>query len=480
MGKNYSGFLPNLLIFKDSMDIFFGSIPSIPDLTHPNELMELGSIVIKILTQLAIFLIAIGVILSLINWSVKKPGDSISIPAIKTPLEQYLKWMQTLPHLILIVLVITSGFFLCSTLANRYHNWEQQRITKIATTVAGERLEQTAPKIRYEIEEPFTDYQYIEGKTIEIKSTRIVSRWMTLAGSKIQVKINQTTSPDTKQWIYSIDFVGEYQVKNQLKGVSDFFFEVPPPYGYLLLQDFQVEQNGKPLVQVNPGDYGFPFKLSPGATTNFKVSYQAQGAPRWVYQPGDQLLSNFSLNVLANFPDAEFAGAVPTVTKEGKENRQLSWVYEGNISVKNPLGIFTATDPIRNTGVIPRLLLLAPAIFLWWIILLYLSLPLTLPDVAIVAGLFFACLLTLTYSSRLIDAKLAWMLISPLLLLAVWGLGKNRQGSWVAIICTISGGILPLFGLLIPYSGITLSLAGLLSGIWLAFQHWYELGKRKI
>ncbi|WRH66764.1 MAG: hypothetical protein RSE13_25150 [Planktothrix sp. GU0601_MAG3] len=85
------------------MDIFFSSIPSIPDLTHPNELMELGSIVIKNLMKLAIFLIAIGGILSLINWSVKKPGDSISIPAIKTALEQYLKWMQTLPHLILIV-----------------------------------------------------------------------------------------------------------------------------------------------------------------------------------------------------------------------------------------------------------------------------------------------------------------------------------------------------------------------------------------
>jgi len=106
-------------------------------------------------------------------------------------------------------------------------------------------------------------------------------------------------------------------------------------------------------------------------------------------------------------------------------------------------------------------------------------LPLTLQDVAIVAGLFFACLLTLTYGSRLIDVKLAWMLISPVLLLAIWGLGKNRQGSWVAIICTISGGILPILGLLVPYSGITLSLAGLLSGIWLAFQHWYGLGKRK-
>jgi hypothetical protein len=375
--------------------------------------------------------------------------------------------------------LLISGFFLCSTLANRYHHWEQQRIAKIATTVAGERLEQTAPRIRYEIEEPFTDYRYVDGKTIEIKSTHLVSRWMTLAGSKIEVKINQTMSSDTKQWIYSVDFAGEYQVKNQLKGISQFFFEVPPPYGYLLLQNFQVEQKGKPLVQVNPGDYGFPFKLAPGETTNFKVSYQAQGAPRWVYQPGEQLLSNFRLNVVAQFPNAEFAGAVPTVTTEGGNNRQLSWVYEGNISVRNPLGIFTATSPILKTGVLPRLLLLAPGIFLWWLILLYLSLPLTLRDVVMIAGLFFASLLTLTYSSRFMDAKLAWMLISPVLLFGVWGLGKTRQASWVTMICTISGAILPILGLLVPYSGITLSLAGLLSGIWLALQHWYGLGKQK-
>lgn len=461
------------------MDIVLSNIPNLPDLTHPNELIEWGSEMMKAGINLAILLTALGVIWSLINGSVKKPGDSISVPMLKTALEQYLNWIQTLPHFILIVLLLTSSFFLCSTLANRYHHWEQQRITQIATTVAGERLEQTAPRIRYEIEEPFTDYRYVDGKTIEIKSTHLVSHWMTLAGSQIEVNINQTTSPDTKQWIYSVDFAGDYQVKNQLKGISEFFFEVPPPYGYLLLQNFQVEQNGKPLVQVNPGDYGFPFKLAPGETTNFKVSYQAQGAPRWVYQPGEQLLSNFRLNVLAQFPNAEFAGAVPTVTKEAGNNRQLSWVYEGNISVRNPLGIFTATSPILNTGVLPRLLLLAPGIFLWWLILLYLSLPLTLRDVVIVAGLFFAGLLTLTYSSRFMDAKLAWMLISPVLLFGVWGLGKNRQASWVTMICTISGAILPILGLLVPYSGITLSLAALLSGIWLALQHWHGVAQEK-
>lgn len=47
------------------------------------------------------------------------------------------------------------------------------------------------------------------------------------------------------------------------------------------------------------------------------------------------------------------------------------------------------------------------------------------------------------------------------------------------MICTISGAILPILGLLVPYSGITLSLAALLSGIWLAVQHWHGLAQEK-
>ncbi|MDJ0555238.1 MAG: hypothetical protein QNJ68_12515 [Microcoleaceae cyanobacterium MO_207.B10] len=88
-------------------------------------------------------------------------------------------------------------------------------------------------------------------------------------------------------------------------------------------------------------------------------------------------------------------------------------------------------------------------------------------------GIFFTCLLTLTYFSRLIDAKFAWSLISPILLFLVWGLGSNRQTSLAAIICTISGGILPIFALLVPYSELTLSLARLLSVVWLVILNWY-------
>jgi uncharacterized membrane protein YjjP (DUF1212 family) len=98
----------------------------------------------------------------------------------------------------------------------------------------------------------------------------------------------------------------------------------------------------------------------------------------------------------------------------------------------------------------------------------------SLKNVAIAASIFFACLLTLTYLSRFMNAQLAWAMISLILLTLTWGLGYNRSASLAAIICTIAGAVLPVFGLLVPFSGLTLSLAGLLSAIWLAVRHWYN------
>lgn len=224
----------------------------------------------------------------------------------------------------------------------------------------------------------------------------------------------------------------------------------------------------------NPGEYSFPFSLEPGAETNFRVTYQAQGGSRWVYDSAGQLLSNFRLTAIANFASADFAsGIVPNEMKTDRGSTVFTWNFDDNVAVRNPFGVFTNTNPIRNTGIIPRLLLLAPALFLWWILLLYWSLSMSIKNVAIAAGIFFACLLTLTYLSRFINAQLAWTMISLILLALTWGLGYNRNASLAAIICTIAGAILPVFALLVPFSGLTLSFAGLLSVIWLAVRHWY-------
>jgi hypothetical protein len=297
---------------------------------------------------------------------------------------------------------------------------------------------------------------------------------LTLGGSQVEVTIDQSIDVQGRRAIYLIDYNAEYKVVNQLQNINSFFFEASPPISYSLLQSYKVERNGTRLPQTSPDNYSFPFRLQPGEETRFRVSYQAQGGPRWVYNANGQLLSNFRLTAIAKFSGADFAsGILPNQIQVDGRSTPFTWIFNDNVSVRNPFGVFTNTNPISNTGILPRLLLLAPGIFLWWMLLLYLSLPVSLKNVAIASGIFFACLLSLTYLSRIINGELAWIIISLILLTLTWGLGSNRRASLAAVICTIAGAVLPVFGLLVPYSGLTLSLAGFLSAVWLAVRYWY-------
>jgi hypothetical protein len=197
-----------------------------------------------------------------------------------------------------------------------------------------------------------------------------------------------------------------------------------------------------------------------------------QGGPRWVYQANGQLLSHFQLIIDAKVDRADFAsGVVPTQISTEADAKRFTWIFADNVSVTHPFGVFTATSPVL--GILSRLLLLTPALFLWWLGLLYLSLRLDLRSVVMIAGISFAAVLTLTYLSRFISAELAWAAISCVVLGLVWGLGSNQRMSLAVVICTISGFLLPVLGLLIPYSGLTLSLAAMVSVLWLVLRHWY-------
>ncbi|MDJ0555237.1 MAG: hypothetical protein QNJ68_12510 [Microcoleaceae cyanobacterium MO_207.B10] len=292
-------------------------IPNIPDLTHPQEIIELGDRVMKV-SLILIFIIGLfSIAIAIINFSLPRLPQLEKTNFITEWANRYSRLLTALPHFILVLILLVGGFFLCSTLSNRYHNWEQAKIVKIAADVAGDRLEQIAPKVRYIVEEPYTYYQWVDNKQVEIKSTRNVDKYLNINASKIQVNINQAKDVQNLKAVYVVDFSAEYQVTNQLENIQDFFFEIPPPYGYSLLQNFPVEQNNKRLTPTSPENYSFPFSLSPGETVNFKINYQAQGAPRWIYNANNQLLSNFRLIALANFPKADFAsGIVPTETIE--------------------------------------------------------------------------------------------------------------------------------------------------------------------
>ncbi|MBD1903117.1 hypothetical protein NDI44_10145 [Trichocoleus sp. DQ-A3] len=448
-------------------------IPGLPDLTHPAELMKFGGQVLSTFLIIVFLVGALGIAIALLNFSLRRDQPEQAV-FMGEWVVRYSRLLRSLPHAALVLILMVGGFFLSSTLGNRYHHWEQARVAQVAASVAGDRLEQPAPQVRYVLKEPYTYTTQVEGKIVKVNDTREVSRLLTLSESQVQVKIDQSTDAQDRRAIYRVDYSADYKVTNPLTDISNFFFEVPPPAGYSLLQSYKVERDGTRLQQANPGDYGFPFRLEPGQTASFKVTYKAQGGPRWVYSATGQLLSNFRLTALANFPGADFAsGIIPTESKVEGQGTRFTWVFDDNVSVQNPFGVFTSTGPIRNTGILPRLLLLAPAVFLWWILLLYMSLPMSLRNVAIAGGIFFACLLTLTYLSRLIDVKVAWTLISIVLLALAWGLGSNRRASLAAVICTIAGAVVPVLGLVVPYTGLTLSVAALLGAVWLAVRHWY-------
>ena len=455
------------------MSIDAKGIPGLPDLTHPQELLQFGTQLLQSSLLLFFLIIALGVAIALISFSLRRYGTEQAVFFGQWSI-RYSQLLQGLQHLALILILLVTGFFLCSTLSNRYHDWEQAKVSQVAANVAGDKLEQISPQIRYVTEEPYVYTTQVNGKIVKVNDKQKVTRYLALASSEIQVKINQSVDVQNRSSIYQTDYTANYKVINQLSNINSFLLEVPPPNGSSILRGYKVERDGTRLKQTNNDDYSFPFRLEPGQETIFKVTYKADGGPRWVYSAANQLLSQFRLVAIANFNNADFAsGITPDDIKVDDKSTQFTWTFAENVAVKNPFGVFTSTKPIGKTGIIPRLLLLAPALFLWWILLLYLSLPMTLKNVAIAGGIFFACLLTLTYLSRVINAELAWLMMALILLALSYGLGTNRRVSLAAIICTISGVVLPVFGLLIPFTGLTLSIAGLLSAAWLAVLHWY-------
>lgn len=447
-------------------------VPALPDLTQPSQLLQFGEQLLKTIPGLLLLLVASGAVLAIINFSYRQNRAVW----LDHELDRYGHLWQGVKHGLLVLAILILGFLLCSTLANRYHHWEQDTIAQLASSVEGDRLEQPAPTFRYTVSEPYTSLTYVNGKPTEVAKQRPVDRWLALDASQIDVKIEQVKDPTTNRLIYESDFRGTYQVKNSLDQSERFVFTAPPPIGYSLLQDYRVEQNKQRLQPETPGDYNFSTQIAPGETRTFQVTYRAIGGPRWVYDAGGRSLSRFQLRILAEFANAAYAsGIIPTETQVSGGETRFIWKFADNVSVKHPFGVFTASQPIQNTGILPRLLLLAPGIALWWLLLLYLTLTLRLRDVAIAAGVFFACLLCLTYASRIMDARLIWGLLSLFLLLLGWKLGQYHRHRWAGMVVTLTGAVLPVFGFLVPYTGLTLGIAGLLSVSWLLVGYFGEI-----
>ncbi|MEM9539677.1 MAG: hypothetical protein AAGA60_09205 [Cyanobacteria bacterium P01_E01_bin.42] len=451
-------------------------VPALPDLTQPSQLIELGQQGIDIFSLLILAVGVLGGAIALIAFALR--GDAESYRRFVAEWgDRYTQLLRALPHLTLIVLLLVTSFFVGGTLSRRYHFWERAKVMVVAKSVAGDRMEQRSPRVRYRVQEPYTATFYVEGRPIEEERLRDVDRFLALSDSNIQVAIEQI--PDSQKQgenVYLTDFLGIYQVQNTLEEEREFFFEMPPPSQYSLLENFRVEREGETLSPTAPESYRFGFRLAPGEETEFRVAYEAQGSPRWVYEAYGQLLSNFRLYIEANFPNANFAsGIVPTDTQIDRNRARFTWQFEENVAVRDPFGVFTTTETVENLGMLPQLLLLAPVVLLGWLLLLYLSVSMSLADTAIAAGIFWAWVWGLTYLSRILPLIPAWLFLSLGFLALTWGLGRDRSSSLAAVISTLCGAVIPLFAFLVPQTGLTLGVAGILSAIWLAVLRWYRV-----
>jgi hypothetical protein len=471
-----SGFMPSPLLAVNAVN----GIPEIPDITQPDRLsMIVNGAPLGILVFCAI-LIGLGIALALINFSIK-PQQESSMVAMGDWIVRYSDLIRSLRHVALVFAVLAIGGVFFSTVANQYHLWEQSAFPRAAATA--QQIEQISPQIRYTVKEPFNYSENVNGKTVKVRDEKDLTRLLPVSSSNIKVNINKSKVRSAEKWVYTTSFLGEYEVRNITPGSVDFLLAMSPPKGAYIVQGYSVEQDGRRISSNSAGEYEYRIQIAPNGTTQLKTSYQAQGAPRWLYATKGELLSRFQLAIETNFNNINSAsGLMPSSIEKRKPGKTFTWVLPDNAAIPYPIGASSPNSLPAQVGVIPKVILFAPAIWLWWLVMLYLSVPMRLKDILISAGVAGTSILTLAYAMRLFKTELTaiyatpelvWPVIAILLLLSAWGLGKNFRTSLAAVICTIAGMILPVLAMLTTYQGAILSLAALLSVMWLVVMNWY-------
>jgi hypothetical protein len=455
-------------------------IPGVPDVTQPDRLgLIMNGAPLGIILFCSI-LIGLGIALALINFSIK-PQQESSMVAMGGWIVRYSDLIRSLQHVAVVLGILIIGTLLSSTVASRYHLWEQNKFPRAAATA--QQIEQISPQIRYTIKEPYNYSVNVGEKVNKIRDEKDVTRLLPVTSSNIQVKINKGKVRSAEKWVYTTDFLGEYEVRNITPGSVEFLLTMAPPKGAFFVQSYGVEQDGRRISANSAGEYEYLIQIAANGTTKLRTTYQAQGAPRWLYVTKGELLNNFRLSIEANFNNINSAsGLMPSNIEKRSPGKTFTWILPDNAAIPYPIGASAPNNLPAQVGVIPKVMLFTPAVWLWWLIMLYLSVPMRLKDIVVSAGVAAASILTLAYVARLFKTdfigvyatpEIIWPVISILILGSVWGLGKNFRTSLAAIICTIAGLILPILGLLTIYQGAVLSLAAMLSAMWLVIMNWH-------
>lgn len=466
------------MLFNPDLDILrlnkYIAQTGLPDLTQPQYLNQIATQLPLGIAIFTIIAISLGAGMTLISFAQRNQPQSQTNVVFGDLTIQADRLVNILQHIVLVSVLMLAGFLFCSTLANRQNIWEATRIAINNPKVSEEIIQQTSPLVSYTTLEPYSYTTQLEGKLVKVQDNKDVTRTSTVSSSNLQVRIDPIQHKPGDRESYSIDFKGEYQITNPITTTDKFTFQINPPSGYTLLQNFTVEQNGQKLV-ASPPENRYALKIAPNTIARIFVNYRAQGSPQWVYNAKEAALANFRMAISTEVPRVDFINSVaPTKVETLRTQKTFNWIFDRTASVQKPFGVAISAATLPQTGTLSLFLMLAPGIFLWWILLLYFSIPIDLKNVALAGFTFFIAIFVFTYFSRLTNPLYVWGGVSFGLLCLVWGLGRgNWRASVAAVICTIAGVIIPVYGFSIGDRGLVLSFAAVMSIVWLAVRNWH-------
>lgn len=434
-----------------------------PDLTHPTEWLSAWGQLLHGGGWLLAAIIAFGLVLAALAWATRRDGGSVA----ETASAGYAQLIAQLPRAGLAGGLVLVAVLACGTLANRAHHDEQRARASILASYPDEKMIQAAPRFGHLETVNYKRRVLVDKKFVEVDNFVREDRKHFLTASDVRAEIHGIKDPvRAGRERFAVTFSATYKVANPLDREQQFYFDITGPQAASVVHELAISAAGRPLSPQAEGGERYWLTLPAKGQQDLTFKYRAEGVPRWVYDASAERLSNFKLTIVNDLGNARFAsGVAPTTRASTQLGDEMTWAYPVNATITEPLGIFTAAGELPMAGLLPRWLLLAPALLGGWLLVLAFTTRLKARDL-LLAGTLFASAVLVTYVlGRVMPPAVAFLLGGAVVLFLADSLDDDGLR---ARIVTLLALVLPGLAFAMPYAAPVLALAMVALAAWLA------------
>lgn len=438
-----------------------------PDLTHPAEWLHAGALALQGGAWAIMAFGCLGLVLAALAFALRRGEAPNPLDGVVAGYSQIL---AAIPHAALAVGLVVASVAACGTLAKRAHHWEQNARADLLAAYPDYKMIQVAPIFGRSEEVVWTTKAIRDKKEVDVRQSRV--DWYThhLAGTDVKARILRKPDPvDAKKERFGVAFDGTWQLVSPLSRPSKFYVDLPVTSNAGIVSDFSLYLDDKLLSPESDGAARYWFELPANGKGALHMKYNAEGVPRWVYDTVGAKLTAFTLAIEHDLANATYAsGVAPTKADSWDHGDRITWAFPGNAAISEPLGLFTTAGKLPMAGILPRWLLLAPALLAGWLAVLAIAIRPTFRGYASAGVLFGAAVLVTAAGGRMMSPIWPWLLagLSVAFLAAALSSDKPRE----AQLATLFALVVPGVALAMPYAGVGLAIAGTALATWLVRQ----------